>query len=220
MQRIPEPELMDDPVQAAAYAAADFTGPHNMFVEKFREIFPDIEVTGKVLDLGCGPADVSIRFAKAHPDCLIDGVDGAKAMLREGALRLKRENLADRIHLMQGRIPGINVPEKQYSVIISNSLLHHLHDPAVLWRCIKNYSHDRTIIFVMDLMRPQTAEEAKELVNTYSGAEPMILKQDFYNSLCAAFTPGEVQAQLNTAGLGQLNINVISDRHMLVYGRY
>lgn len=219
MQRIPEPELMDDPAQAAAYAAADFAEPHNMFVEKFREIYPGIEVTGKVMDLGCGPADVSIRFAKAYPDCLVDGVDGAKAMLQEGTRRLKRENLADRIHLIQGLIPDIDVPEKQYSVIISNSLLHHLHDPAVLWRCIKNYSHDRTIIFVMDLMRPYTMQEAKELVNTYSDAEPLILKQDFYNSLCAAFTPGEVQAQLNTASLGQLNIKAISDRHLLVYGQ-
>jgi SAM-dependent methyltransferase len=219
MQRIPEPELMDDPIQAAAYAAADFAEPHNMFVEKFREIYPGIEVTGKVMDLGCGPADVSIRFAKAYPDCLIDGVDGAKAMLQEGTRRLKRENLADRIHLIQGLIPDIEVPEKQYSVIISNSLLHHLHDPAVLWRCIKNYSHDHTIIFVMDLMRPHTAQEAMELVNTHSDAEPLILRQDFYNSLCAAFTPGEVQDQINTASLGQLNIKAISDRHLLVYGQ-
>jgi len=219
MQRFPEPELMDDPIQAAAYAAADFTEPHNMFVEKFREVFPEVEVTGKVLDLGCGPADVSIRFAKAYPECLIDGVDGAKAMLLEGIRRLKRENLAGRIRLIHGLIPDIAVPEKQYSVIISNSLLHHLHDPAVLWRCIKNYSHDHTIIYVMDLMRPQTTQVANVLVNTYSGSEPMILKQGFYNSLCAAFTPGEVQGQLNTAGLGQLQIKAISDRHMLVYGQ-
>jgi hypothetical protein len=71
----------------------------------------------------------------------------------------------------------------------------------------------------MDLMRPQTTQVAEELVNTYSGAEPLILKQDFYNSLCAAFTPEEVQGQLSTAGLGQLNIKDISDRHLLVYGR-
>ena len=219
MQRIPEPELMDDPIQAAAYAAADFTEPHNMFVEKFREIFPRIKVTGKVLDLGCGPADVSIRFARAYPQCRIDGVDGAMAMLQEGTQRLKRENLNDRICLIQGMIPNIEVPEKQYSVIISNSLLHHLHDPVVLWRCIKNYSPQCTAIFVMDLMRPQTTQEAKELVNTYSGAEPLILKQDFYNSLCAAFTLEEVQDQLNTASLDKLEVKAISDRHLIVYGQ-
>jgi len=141
------------------------------------------------------------------------------AMLQEGTQRLKRENLNDRICLIQGMIPNIEVPEKQYSVIISNSLLHHLHDPVVLWRCIKNYSPQCTAIFVMDLMRPQTTQEAKELVNTYSGAEPLILKQDFYNSLCAAFTLEEVQDQLNTASLDKLEVKAISDRHLIVYGQ-
>ena len=211
---------MDDPVQAAAYAAADFAGPHDMFVEKFREIFSGVDVCGKVLDLGCGPADISIRFAKAYPECLIDGVDGAKAMLQEGVQQLRKENLVDRIHLIQGLIPDIEMPETQYNVIISNSLLHHLHDPAGLWQCIKNYSHGCTIIYVMDLMRPHSVHKAKELVNTYSGAEPQVLKQDFYNSLCAAFTPEEVQGQLNRAGLSQLAVTVISDRHLLVYGQY
>ncbi len=41
MKRIPEPELMNSPEQARAYAEADFSEPHNMFVEKFAECFPD-----------------------------------------------------------------------------------------------------------------------------------------------------------------------------------
>jgi ubiquinone/menaquinone biosynthesis C-methylase UbiE len=219
MQRIPEPELMNDPAQAAAYAAADFAEPHNMFVKKFREVFPDPEVTGKVLDLGCGPADVSIRFAKAYPQCRIDGVDGAVAMLREGAKLLKREKLADRIQLIRGLIPEIAVPEKDYGVIISNSLLHHLHDPSALWKCIKKYGRENSIVFVMDLMRPANVDIARALVNTYSCSEPRILKEDFYHSLCAAFTPAEVREQLATTDLDQLKVSVISDRHLLIYGK-
>jgi len=218
MQRIPEPELMNDPAQAAAYAAANFAEPHNMFVEKFREVFPGTDVTGKVLDLGCGPADVSVRFARAFPECQIDGVDGASAMLQEGERLLNKENLTDRIHLIQGMIPDVDLPDKDYGVIISNSLLHHLHDPAGLWECIKKYGRENTIVFIMDLMRPLSAQMARELVNTYSGDELLVLKQDFYNSLCAAFTPEEVVSQLITAGLEHLNVAIISDRHMLVYG--
>ncbi|HEX6174620.1 MAG TPA: SAM-dependent methyltransferase, partial [Candidatus Binatia bacterium] len=62
MERIPEPELMDEDEQARAYALADFAEPHNHFVELFRECFPDEAITGHVLDLGCGPADVTLRF--------------------------------------------------------------------------------------------------------------------------------------------------------------
>jgi hypothetical protein len=47
-----------------------------------------------------------------------------------------------------------------------------------------------------------------------------VLKQDFRNSLHAAFEPAEVTEQLQVAGLGQqLSVNVVSDRHLAVWGR-
>ena len=48
MQRIPEPELMDDPVQAEAYAAADFDEAHSRIVETFDACFADAGVTGEI----------------------------------------------------------------------------------------------------------------------------------------------------------------------------
>ena len=54
MNRILEPELMDDPAQAEAYARADFAEENQGFVDRFKEYFPEFS-QGKVLDLGCGP---------------------------------------------------------------------------------------------------------------------------------------------------------------------
>ena len=72
MQRIPEPELMTDPAQAQAYAETDFSAPHDAFIAHFAARFPDFK-TGRVLDLGCGAADVTLRFARAYPDAEIVG---------------------------------------------------------------------------------------------------------------------------------------------------
>ena len=218
MQRILEPELMEDPVQAAAYAAADFSDPHGLFIRKFQEKFPGRRITGHVLDLGCGPADISIRFAQTYPDCHIHGVDGSQAMLKEGKAVLDRSGLQHRIDLIEGVIPDIELPQKSFQVILSNSLLHHLHDPSGLWKCIKKFSTQGTLVFVMDLMRPGTFSEAEKLVNTYCKTEPEILRRDFYNSLCAAFSPEEIEAQLKAALLPELEVDVISDRHWIVYG--
>jgi hypothetical protein len=55
------------------------------------------------------------------------------------------------------------------------------------------------------------------MVGQYAAGEPEILKRDFYNSLLAAFTPQEVEAQLAGAGLN-LSVDVISDRHMVIHG--
>ncbi len=219
MHRVPEPELMDDPAQALAYAQADFSEPHGMFIDKFGDLFPNENIAGNVLDLGCGPADISIRFARAFPRCQIDGVDGAACMLAQGKLAVKKEKLTNRVQLIKGVLPAARLPHSQYEVIISNSLLHHLHKPEVLWECVKNYAVEDTIVFIMDLMRPDSEATVKMLVNTYAGAEPLILQRDFYNSLCAAFTPDEVRAQLKQADLTQLRIKTISDRHFIVFGR-
>ena len=218
MQRVPEPELMDDPVQAEAYACADFEEPHNHFIELFCEIVNPARVSSPVLDLGCGSADISVRFARVFPDCAIHAVDGAASMLEYGKLRIAREGLQDRISLFHGIIPEFELPEKKYRIIISNSLLHHLHDPGVLWQYIRKYSEPGSFIFIMDLLRPDSRDQAMELVNLYSGNEPEILKRDFYNSLCAAFTLEEVKQQLCSDDLMGLNVQVISDRHMLIYG--
>jgi hypothetical protein len=72
----------------------------------------------------------------------------------------------------------------------------------------------------MDLMRPASAGWAAALVESYAADAPEVLKQDFRNSLHAAFEPAEVTEQLQVAGLGQqLSVNVVSDRHLAVWGR-
>jgi len=218
MQRIPEPELMIEPLQAKAYAGADFTEPHDFFVEQFRRTSQSAERDTLVLDLGCGPADITVRMAKAFGHFRFHGVDGSEAMLAEGRKRLQREKLQDRIQLFRGTIPDYVPPSGSYSLVISNSLLHHLHQPSVLWQFLKRIANTDTWVFIMDLCRPGCEEEARELVNTYSDSEPDILRRDFYNSLCAAFTGEEVKAQLEREGLSGLQLEQVTDRHLIIYG--
>jgi hypothetical protein len=102
---------------------------------------------------------------------------------------------------------------------VSNSLLHHLHDPQVLWNAVRETGAPGAVVVVMDLFRPPSPGAAQEIVDAYAGGEPEVLRRDFYNSLCAAFEPGEVRAQLDACGLGGLDVRTVSDRHLLVAGR-
>ena len=134
LERIPEPELMEDPAQAVAYAAADFSEPHDAFVQHFQRLFPGFQ-GGRVLDLGCGAADVTIRFARAYPEARLDGVDGAEAMLRLGREAVVKARLDSRICLHLLRLPAAGLGSG-YDAVISNSLLHHLAQPATLWQAV------------------------------------------------------------------------------------
>ncbi len=219
MQRLTEPELMEDPAQAVAYAGADFDAAHNRIVEAFGAYFPGVELAGNILDLGCGPGDIGFRFAARFPASTVIGVDGAAAMIELGNRRKALEAATgERVRFIEGRIPGAAIPAITYAAIISNSLLHHLHDPGVLWETIARYAGNGTLIYVVDLFRPQSPAEARRLVDEYAAGEPGVLQRDFYNSLLAAFEPGEVEAQIAAAGLDGLSVEMISDRHLVVYG--
>jgi SAM-dependent methyltransferase len=218
MDRIPEPELMLDPEQARAYAEADFEAPHGHFIELFRETFPHLDVSGPVLDLGCGPGDIAMRFARAFPEARVDGIDGAPAMLAEGERLLAGSGLESRVRLVRACLPADAPPRNRYRGVISNSLLHHLHDPAVLWEAVARYTEPGGFVFVMDLMRPESRAAAEALVTQYAADEPVVLRRDFFHSLLAAFRVNEVRAQLARAGLEGLVVRPVSDRHLVASG--
>lgn len=216
LERVPEPELMDDSAQARAYAEADFSEPHQAFVEHFRRRFPAF-AGGKVVDLGCGPADVTLRFARAYPAAHILGVDGAQAMLALAREAVERAGLGGRIRFACLRLPAPALPGG-FDGVISNSLLHHLADPQALWAAVRQAARPGAPVLVMDLMRPESEAELERLVAAYAAEAPEVLRRDFRNSLRAAYRPEEVEDQLPRAGLGGFRVEVVSDRHLLAWG--
>jgi trans-aconitate methyltransferase len=217
VNRIQEPELMDEAEQARAYSEANFAEAHDRCVALCEEFVGRDGLVGTILDLGCGPADVTVRLARRFPRAVFHGVDGAEAMLAHGRARVTREGLADRIRLTRALLPREAPPLEQYDGVVSNSLLHHLHDPAVLWEAVGRWAKPHAPVFVMDLRRPATLEDARRLVAANTAAEPEVLQRDFFNSLCAAFRPDEVRAQLRQAGLA-LEVLEVGDRHLVARG--
>ena len=220
MERVPEPELMDDAAQALAYAEADFEEPNRQFVELYLDRFGASPDAGAVLDLGCGPGDITLRLAKALPGVEVHGLDGAAHMLALAEQdRAGAGEAGARVRFLQGLVPGADLPRARYEAVVSNSLLHHLHEPAGLWQVVRDVAAPGAPVLVMDLMRPASEAEARAIVDEYAEGEPEVLRMDFYNSLLAAFEPDEVRAQLDSAGLGGLTVEEASDRHLVVWGR-
>ena len=216
MPRVLEPELMNDPEQALVYAQADFEKENQGFVDRFREHFPNFS-EGHVLDLGCGPGDIPIRFARALPACRITGVDASEPMIGLAGMAAKQAGLADRITFHCERFQGVSLVEP-VDAAVSNSLLHHVPNPLQFWYRLRQLVKPGSPVLVMDLLRPDSPEEAQAIVNRYAAKEPEILRRDFYNSLLAAFTEDEVAAQLAEMNLSRLIVDVPDDRHWVVSG--
>ena len=215
MQRILEPELMDDEQQSIAYAKADFSASNQWYVDHLIMDFSDH--LQKVIDIGCGPAGVLINLARAKPDIRITGIDGSGPMIKLAQQAVQREGLEQQISPTQGYVPGLPLEEHSYDAVISKDFLHHLPDPSALWNEAKRLGRPGAAIYVMDLYRPPTPDDARRIVEDVSGNEDPILKRDFFNSLCAAFSVEEVEEQLKRADL-DLQVAPISERQMLIKG--
>lgn len=220
MKRIPEPELMLEPEQVKAYANADFDEPHSMFIEFFKKCFSVKMPSGNILDLGCGPGDITFRFAREFRNTKIDAVDGSEPMIGYAKKILnKRSEFIERIDFYRSMIEDFR-PQRRYDFIISNSLLHHMNEPCKFWSAVAENSDSGTCVFIMDLVRPAEVADAANLVKMYASGEPEILKKDFFNSLIASFTPSEVRKQLQNAGITGFKVVAAGDRHQYIYGSF
>lgn len=216
MDRICEPELMEGEQQTLAYARADFSDSNQGFVDGLAAAFPG--PLHAVVDLGCGPAEVMLRLARARPALRVTAVDGSAQMIKLAQDAVRTAGLEQQITLLTGYLPGLPLTEHSFDAVLSKDLLHHLPDPAVFWSEAQRLGRPGAAIYVMDLFRPDTPEAARHIVETVAADEHPLLKQDFYNSLCAAFTPDEIEDQLRRADL-QLQVTPVSGRHMVIKGQ-
>lgn len=217
MKRTPEPELMDAPEQAGAYAEADFNEPNRLFVNLFLELAIESD-SGHLIDLGCGPGDICIRLARKMPGWQVVGLDAGPNMLSLARTAISQADLDERIELVLARLPD-QMPARRFDAIVSNSLLHHLPDPMVLWQSVRQLATPGCLVQVMDLHRPDSPSAVDAIVDEHAAEAPEVLRADFRNSLHAAYTSDEVLAQIDSSGLSNLTLSRPSDRHWMVQGR-
>jgi len=217
MNRTPEPELMNAEDQAAAYAAADWSESHGKIPGYFRERFPGFS-GGKVLDLGCGAADVTIRFVKAYPNVTAVGVDGSEAMLEFGRRHIREAGLESRIVLKKSYLPDAALETRAFDAILCNSLLHHFADPVLLWKTASLCAKPGAPVLIVDLVRPPDDEAVVRIVSEQAQDAPAILQRDFIASLRAAYSTDEVRQQLREAGLPGFHVDQVDELHFVAWG--
>ena len=213
MNRILEPELMEDIDQVIAYSKADFKSSNQLFLDHILK--ENVSHISNLIDLGCGPADLTLELAVKLNVKNTWAVDGSKQMCELAQKAVINKKLENKVKIVHERIPDLSFNSEKIDMIVSKDLLHHIPDPIVFWDQIERLSQKDTKIYVMDLLRPESEKEARSIVENVSAHEADVLKTDFYNSLLAAFTMEEIKHQLEKTNF-KYTLKTLGDRHFVV----
>ena len=225
MKRIPEKPLMENPLQARVYAEADFGETDRIFINRLEEFLfknqKDRCDHNVMVDLGCGPGNITERLISRWPNSTVIGLDGSQAMIsiakeRQSACRNLSKIKYRRFFLCSEQLKSSSF-NSYADIVVSNSLLHHYPEPHSFWEVTKTIGSPGAFIYHRDLIRP-CDELALSVEHQKLGDAHQILKEDYLASLRASFTVDEVKDQLLTEGLHNLNVITKDYRYLEVFG--
>jgi ubiquinone/menaquinone biosynthesis C-methylase UbiE len=174
---------------------------------------------GEVLDLGTGSARIPILLCQTCENLRITAVDLSIHMLDVARNNIELAGLTGRIRL--DRVDSKNVPfdSDSFDLVISNSLIHHLAEPASAIREAARVVKRGGLLFFRDLLRPENDETVRDLVRRYAGDENAHARKMFEDSLRAALTLREIRDLVASAGFEPHTCQITSDRHWTWCGR-
>lgn len=115
----------------------------------------------RVLELGCGSGNVSLRIAARWPDAEFTIVDGAPEMLELTRSRLMaaRPSTARRAHFVAERFEELSLDPATIDVVIASLSLHHVADVSVVYERIAPMLSSGARLVMLDGVRGVTARE-------------------------------------------------------------
>ena len=216
LDRVLEPEVMNDRDEAVEYDAMDHELVNRNFVT-------DLLVAGPIgidcLDLGTGTALIPIELCQRDGEVRVMAADASTIMLDLARYQLEVNNLTSRIQLHFGDVKKLVFEGGFFDTVMSNSLVHHLpsHD-SFLVEALR-VLRPGGLLFVRDLCRPESQEQLDLLVLTYAANESDSSKQMLRQSLHAALSLSEIRTLALQAGLSSECVAMTSDRHWTLHTR-
>jgi ubiquinone/menaquinone biosynthesis C-methylase UbiE len=210
LPRILEPEVTDTPEEARDYDAMDHAAVNRVFVSDFLASW---ERTNPILDVGTGTAQIPIELCRQSATALVVAIDLAEQMLLVGSDNVRRAGLEDRIQLQRIDAKGLPFDDAAFGAVISNSIVHHIPQPAVVLAEMVRIAAPGALLFIRDLLRPADEPTLLHLVATYAGDANAQQRKMFADSLHAALTLDEIQAMVAALGFMSATVRQTTDRH-------
>lgn len=217
-----EPEVMDTVEDAHDYDSMDHSAVNRVFVDDLLAFANECGWRGRlfdaqrplnVLDVGTGTALIPIELCRREVACHITAIDLAAEMLKLADINIARANFSNCIQAKQIDAKHMPYAAGAFDAVISNSIVHHIPEPRAVFSEMRRVLRPSGVLFIRDLLRPQSLAEVDHLVATYAGRENSHSQQLFRDSLHAALSLSEVRELAVEVGIAASAVQQTSDRH-------
>lgn len=215
LKRVLEPEVMDTPREAEQYDTMDHGEVNRRFVRDLLEHVPEhlLVDDAELLDLGTGTAQIPVEFCRQHTGGRIVAVDLAVQMLDLARYNIEVASVTQRVSLQHMDAKQLPFEDGRFCCVMSNSIVHHIPHPETALREAVRVLAPGGSIFFRDLLRPDSDEQVRALVQTYAGDEGEFQRRMFDDSLRAALSLQELRAMVEPLGFPSESVQATSDRH-------
>ena len=211
LSRVPEPEVMASFEEATDYDTMDHSEVNRAFVE---ELLAAGEVSGDCLDLGTGTAQIPVALCQAAEGFRVAALDMSTQMLDLAMYTVEANSLTERIALVHGDAKQLEFNDGAFQVVFSNSIIHHIPEPLDTMREAVRVTAAGGWLFFRDLLRPETDEQVRQLVETYAADSNQHQRQMFDDSLRAALSLEEMSERISALGGDpEKQLKQTTDRH-------
>lgn len=103
---------------------------------------------GRILELGCGTGNLSLRLVNRFPDAPITLVDAAPEMLDVAGARIaaERPDSAGRVTLVAARFEDLELADGSFDAVVASFSLHHLPELAPLYHQARRWLADGGVL--------------------------------------------------------------------------
>ncbi len=206
LPRTPEPEVMDAAAEIEAYSSATAQAYLDALDDTLVDQIVSLGIaSGRLLDVGCGPGGIAKKIARRLPQMRVVGVDFSVNMISAAKAAAAAQDLSSRVHFFSGDAKRLPFPERSFDFVLSNSVLHHLHDPLAMLDEMARVAKPGGIVLLRDLRRPGRLIfplHVSWFGRHYSG----LMKKLYTNSVRAAYTGAELAQMLSQSRLAAARV--------------
>jgi len=185
---------------------AEFAGNSEEMQNEYRRLAEKVVSLfegGKLLEIGPGPAYISIEIAKRLPKVEIIGLEISDTMIEIAKKNAKEHEVSEKITLKKGDASKMPLEDSEFDFVITSGSLHHWKKPTQVVDEIYRVLRPGCRALVSDLMKDAPKEKVDDFANKI---DSKLMRWGLKHSFKESYTARQIEQMIKSTHFREIEI--------------